>query len=128
MRIGIGESFAQQCVGTFEHRPPTTRASLSSNDSNRRSRRLCRRLWASPVFDQLASGYHRRGGHAGATPGGAYGAYKFATNGGGGGYGPGYTGNVGNVAYVATFRLGKVQPLSPSACHAAASRSVRHSA
>ena len=40
MRIGIGESFAQQCVGTFEHRPPTTRASLSSNDSNRRSRQL----------------------------------------------------------------------------------------
>ena len=37
MRIGIGESFAQQRVGTFEHRPPTTRASLSSNDSNPRS-------------------------------------------------------------------------------------------
>jgi hypothetical protein len=30
-------------------------------------------------------------------------------------------------AYVATFR-GKVQPSSPSACRAAASRSVRHSA
>ena len=38
----------------------------------------------------------------------------------GGGYGPGYTGNV------ATFRFGKVQPSSPSACRAAASRSVRH--
>jgi hypothetical protein len=31
-------------------------------------------------------------------------------------------------AYVATFRFGKVQPLSPSPCRAAASRSVRHSA
>ena len=31
-------------------------------------------------------------------------------------------------AYVATFRFGKVQPSSPSACRAAASRSARHSA
>ena len=37
------------------------------------------------------------------------------------GRGPGHTGNV------ATFRFGKVQPSSPSACRAAASRSVRHS-
>ncbi len=39
-RIAAGQSFVQQRVGTFEHRPPITRANLSSNGSNRRSRRL----------------------------------------------------------------------------------------
>ena len=32
------------------------------------------------------------------------------------------------TAHVATFRFGKVQPSSPSACRAAASRSSRHAA
>ena len=59
------------------------RASLSSNDSNPRSRRLYRKLWASLVVDELAGGNHRRG-RAGATRGGGTnGAYRCAINGGG---------------------------------------------
>ena len=51
--------------------PPTTRASLSSNDSNRRSRlphqavtrisELVRRRWDSLVVDELPGGNYRRG-------------------------------------------------------------------
>jgi hypothetical protein len=106
MRIGIGESFAQQCVGTFEH-PPTARASPSWNDSNPRSRRLCqtvamildfvRRSWAKLVFDELPSGNHRREREGATRGGGAYGAYKFATK-GGGGWGPGHADNVATTS------------------------------
>ena len=88
---------------------------------------LFRRGGGGLVVDELPGGNHRRG-RAGATPGGgAYGAYRCATN-GGGGVGTGPHGQRRHRAYVATFRFGKVQPSSPSACRAAASRSVRHSA
>ena len=77
-----------------------------------------RRLWAGLAVDELPSGNHRRG-RAGATPGGgAYGAYRCATN-GGGGWGPGHTGNVGAAHTSRPFAiLRKVQPPSPSACRA----------
>jgi hypothetical protein len=88
---------------------------------------LARSLCAGFVFDEPPSASHRRG-RGGATRGGsAYGAYRCATN-GGGGWGPGHMGNVGVAHTLRTFAiLRKVQPSSPSACRAAASCEDLHS-
>lgn len=110
------------------------RASLSSNHRNSRSCRLyhavakisvlVQELQAGLLFDELPGGNHRRE-RAGATPGGgAFGAYRCATN-GGGGWGPGQTGYVGATDTSRPFASEGFSPRSPSACRAAA---ARHSA
>ena len=68
-------------------------------------------LWASLVLDELASGNHRRG-RAGATLGDVYGAYRCATN-SGGGWGPGHTGNVGSGAGAGSIGGGVAASINP---------------
>jgi hypothetical protein len=90
--------------------------------ADRRHEDLARTVWAlddrhpSEIRDDLPSF------------GGAYGAYRCATN-GGGGWGTCHTGNVRAAHTSRPFAIWrKVQPASPSACRAATSCSVRHSA
>jgi hypothetical protein len=137
-RIAACESFVRSASARSNTaRPYHARASLSSNASNPRGRRLCqavtrisvlvRRHWASLAVDELPGGNHRRG-RAGATSGnGAYVAYKFATD-GGGGWRPGHTGSIGAAHRSRPFAvLRKAQPASPSACRADASCEDLHS-
>ena len=114
---------------------PVTRTSLLSNDNNpvgppALSGR-CQdfspvlRLGIGLVFDELRTGNHRRARAAATSGGGALWRVlmrdqrrrRILT-------GPGRQRR--HRAYVATFRFGKVQPSSPSACRAAASCPARH--
>ena len=112
-------------------RPVVRRAPACRRTTNRGvagfiSRRQDFSLCSTELFDELPGGNHRRG-RAGATRGGgAYGAYRCGPTAAGGG--PGHTGNVGAAHTSRPFAFRKVQPSSPSACRAAASRSARHSA
>ena len=73
---------------------------------------LVRRRWAGLAVDELPGGNHRRE-RAGATPGGgAYGAYRCATN--GGGWGPGHMGNVGAAHTSRLFASGRFSPRAPA--------------
>jgi hypothetical protein len=90
---------------------------------------LVRRLWAGLVLDGLASGNHGRG-RVGATPGGgAQGAHRCATS--GGGWGPRHTGNVGAAHRSRPFALGRFSPRAPAPAaprlpgHLAMARSTR---
>ena len=98
-------------------------ASPSSNDGNLLSRQPCqavaeisvlvRRLRVDLMFDGLGRGNHRRGRAAATPSGSAYGAYRCATN-GGGGWGPGHTGNVGITHASRPFASERFSPRAPA--------------
>ena len=78
------------------------------------------------VFDEGAAGNHRRG--RAAQPAAAAHKARIDARPRRRRVGTGRLGQRQRRAYVATFRFGKVQPLSPSPRRAATSRSSRHSA
>ena len=104
----------QRCATTpmgFNQRPPTDRRTIAIRGAPAlrliaRNSVHVRRLWARLAVDDLPSGNHRPGHVGAALGGGTYGAYRCATN-GGGGWGPGHTGNV------ATASLRKASALEP---------------
>lgn len=120
MQIAAGESLAQQHVGKFT-RPYHARQPVVERRKSAESQALpgrsvdispCSKGWAGLVVDGLASGNHRRG-RAGATLGDVYGAYRCATN-SGGGWGPGHTGNVGTAHTSRLFASGRFSPRAPA--------------
>ena len=114
--------------------PPTDRRTIAICQAACSIRQIARnsvhvrRLWAALAVDELPGGNHRRDVPCATRGDSAYRAYGRTTS-GGGGWGPGHTGNVGAAHRSRPFALlRKIQPSSPSACRAAASRSARHAA
>ena len=120
-----------QRVGALEHRPNHAHQSVSNNRKPR-SRQLYQAIAkiSSPCSKALGQPRGRRGSRRQSSSRACRRNFQRQR------VGPGHADNVGtgppgqrwHRAYVATFRFGKAQPTSPSACRAAASRSVRHSA
>ena len=125
--VGAAEGVIAGLVALNTHvsssRPPPRWAPADDRAPARRTLSCPRPIHAG---DELPGGNHRRG-RADATPGGGHMARTDARPTAAAG-GDRATRATSGPRFVATFRFGKVQPSSPSACRAAASRSVRHSA
>ena len=129
----MAEDAVHQRVGALEHRPNHAHQSVSNNRKSR-SRQLYQVISKILVFEGSGLASWSMSFPAAIIVGAYYRSprrrreWRVQMRDQGGGRGPGHTGNIDRRAYVATFRFGEVQPSSPSACRAAASRSARHSA